>query len=204
MSDARSKRYSSIFHAAIRKYGKDNFVWEVLDKVMFSDLLIDLEKFYISKYNCMAPNGYNMTAGGIGGNGYEHSEALRKKMSELFMGTQNPFYGKHHTEETKNQLRAVRLGKKIAPFTEEHKRKISASNLDKKRSSAAIEKNRLAKPGVFDGDKNPFWGKHHPPETIEKIRKAKLGKKLSLEQRAKISAGLLKHHGGMDESVVEQ
>jgi hypothetical protein len=38
-------------------------------------------------------------------------------------GDENPFYGKHHTEETKENLRTERLGKSI--HTEESKQKIS-------------------------------------------------------------------------------
>ena len=30
--------------------------------------------------------------------------------------------------------------------------------------------------GMFEGDKNPFYGKHHKPETIERIRADKLGR----------------------------
>jgi hypothetical protein len=36
------------------------------------------------------------------------------------------------------------------------------------------------------GDKNPFFGKKHKPETIEKMRLAKLGKKHTEEHKEKI------------------
>lgn len=77
--EAEKRSYKMVFHDALRKYGKDNFVWEILDTVMLSDLLLDLEKFYIAKYNSKIPNGYNMTDGGDGMSGYKPSEETRKK-----------------------------------------------------------------------------------------------------------------------------
>ena len=191
LADAKRKRYNSVFHAAIRKYGEDAFVWEVLDRVMFSDLLLDLEKFYIAKYNCKTPNGYNMTDGGDGVSGNIKSPETIEKLKVLFAGKGNPFYGKHHTDKTKELLSKIRTGKKRPPFTERHRNNIRLSLIGKKKSLEAIEKNRAAKLGVFDGNKNPFWGKKHSPETINKIRIAKLGKKLTEEHKQKISKSLM-------------
>lgn len=56
-----------IFHRAIAKYGKDNFIWEILDKADSKESINELEKIYIEKYNTFKPNGYNMTKGGDGG-----------------------------------------------------------------------------------------------------------------------------------------
>ena len=44
------------------------------------------------------------------------------------------------------------------------------------------------------GDRNPFFGKKHSPETIEKIRKSSIGRKFSKERNenlSKIRAGKL-------------
>jgi group I intron endonuclease len=99
ISDAKANRYNMLLHRAIMKYGEDNFCWEILDKVMFSDLLMDLEKFYIKKYKSRFPNGYNLTDGGEGITGHKHSKETRKKMSESHKGIQagenNHFYGRH-------------------------------------------------------------------------------------------------------------
>lgn len=56
-----------VFHRAIEKYGKENFIWEVIDKADSKESVNELEKFYIQKYNTFKPNGYNMTKGGDGG-----------------------------------------------------------------------------------------------------------------------------------------
>ena len=58
-----SNTYNTAFHQAIRKYGVDNFNFEVLT-ICTVEELDTLEKYYISKYNSIVPNGYNMTPGG--------------------------------------------------------------------------------------------------------------------------------------------
>lgn len=59
----KSNTYNTVFHQAIRKYGVDNFTFEILC-ICQKEELNDLEKFYIEKYNSVVPNGYNMTSGG--------------------------------------------------------------------------------------------------------------------------------------------
>lgn len=54
-----------LFHAAIRKYGIDNFTITIL-KDNIPDVDLDKwERFYIQKYNTYN-NGYNLTTGGEG------------------------------------------------------------------------------------------------------------------------------------------
>lgn len=59
----KANTYNTVFHQAIRKYGPENFSFEVLC-ICKEDELNCLEKFYIEKYNSLVPNGYNMTTGG--------------------------------------------------------------------------------------------------------------------------------------------
>jgi group I intron endonuclease len=66
---------------AIRKYGVENFSFQVLI-ICFDEDRYHYEKQYIKKYNSIAPNGYNLTSGGEGGG----------------------FYGKTHSDETKLRI----------------------------------------------------------------------------------------------------
>lgn len=61
------KEDDCIFHRAIEKHGKENFIWEIIDQTNSKENANTLEKFYIEKYNTYKPNGYNMTKGGDGG-----------------------------------------------------------------------------------------------------------------------------------------
>ena len=53
----------SLFWKAIQKYQFINFKIEILEEVEIKQLN-QREKFYISQYNTLAPNGYNLTIGG--------------------------------------------------------------------------------------------------------------------------------------------
>ena len=57
---------NTVFHKAIRKYGKENFEWELLRECNSIDELNKEEQHYIKKYDTFISNGngYNMTVGG--------------------------------------------------------------------------------------------------------------------------------------------
>lgn len=58
-------RYNQLIHQAIRKYGLNNFKIDILEDNIPTELIDEKEKYYINKYNTIAPNGYNLTEGGI-------------------------------------------------------------------------------------------------------------------------------------------
>ena len=68
MNQKTSKIYNVPFKCAIRKYGMNNFSVEVLDIVETEEEAIELEKYYIKKfqtyYKYKNSNGYNATIGG--------------------------------------------------------------------------------------------------------------------------------------------
>lgn len=57
-----------IIHKAIRKYGKKNFTFQILEECEISQL-DNREIFWINYFNSLAPNGYNMIQGGSNGAG---------------------------------------------------------------------------------------------------------------------------------------
>ena len=62
-----SKEYNTSIHNAIRKYGEENFICEILVECKEEDL-DDLEQYYINYFNSTDRNiGYNLTTGGLGG-----------------------------------------------------------------------------------------------------------------------------------------
>ncbi len=65
--DMKSKRYKSIFHDALNKYGLKNFSWYIeWHGDCSKNWLNNLEKYYIYFFDSYK-NGYNMTEGGEGG-----------------------------------------------------------------------------------------------------------------------------------------
>lgn len=54
---------NSIFHKALKKYGVNNFAFEIIEECSCEELN-EKECFYIKKYNTLIPNGYNVDIGG--------------------------------------------------------------------------------------------------------------------------------------------
>ena len=82
---------SPYFYHAIQKYGWDNFQHQILKQNLTAEQANKQEIFYIQYYHATDNNyGYNIANGG----------ALKRNYS----GKNNPFYGKHHTEQTKRKL----------------------------------------------------------------------------------------------------
>lgn len=92
---------------ALRKY--DDWVIEILHATKDRDVANLLEIEEIRHYNCVAPNGYNLTRGGEGTSGFHPSIETRKKMSESHIGVQP-------SKETRIKLSSWQIGRKC-PWT---------------------------------------------------------------------------------------
>ena len=79
------------------------------------------------------------------------SAETRRKMSEALSGENNPFFGKHHSAETRLKM------------SEAHK--------GKHHSEETCQKNSLA----HKGENHPLFGKHHSAETRLKMSEAICG-----------------------------
>ncbi len=89
LKDSRNKNsrsYNDIFHKAIRKYGVDNFHWEVVyqskdgkhcKNIMENYFIVQNHSFINFENSC----GYNMTLGGDGMLGFKHKESSKLKNS---------------------------------------------------------------------------------------------------------------------------
>ena len=74
-------------HKAIRKYGRENFIFEIIDFCNNYNELKEKEKYYISLYDSMNDEkGYNMTEGGDGTFGRSHSEETKEKIRQKAIG----------------------------------------------------------------------------------------------------------------------
>lgn len=151
-SPSKSSNPNSALSRALLKYGKDAFVWEIIDRSDNEQLLNQLEIVYIKIFNSIAPNGYNLTVGGDGRSGHVFTEASKKKISESLsgpnhprfglFGKDNPLFGRKHSEETK--LKISRPGKSNPNFGKklsiEQREQIRKTNTGKKQSKETIQK----------------------------------------------------------------
>lgn len=55
--------YNTAIHQAIRKYGAENFEWNIVEECSIQDI-DQKEQYYIKLFNTLAPNGYNILQGG--------------------------------------------------------------------------------------------------------------------------------------------
>lgn len=78
---------------AMRKYGFENFSFEIIAETNSQEKLDELEKYYIKEYHSLcSENGYNIE---LGGNGFgKHSEETKRKISVSQLGVKNHMYGK--------------------------------------------------------------------------------------------------------------
>lgn len=125
------------------------------------------EQYFIAKYGRKDTGTgilRNHSDGGEGNNGYRHTEASKRRLSEAgkgrkqtpewverrvskIRGENNGMHGRRHTDETRKKMSLARAGKKRGPMSEETKRKISEAK---------------------KGWPVPWFGKPKSPQQIEK------------------------------------
>lgn len=89
INSALRKENNYYFCHAIRKYGPENFTWEIIaEGICLPEMLDKLEKHFIQLYHTFE-KGYNMTFGGGSISGFKHSKESKRKMSETHKGKNN-------------------------------------------------------------------------------------------------------------------
>lgn len=177
---------------AIDKYGTENFSRKILCECVDEEDLQEKERYYISLYNAVDnPTYYNLVHDAnppvvYGEDNYFHTH--------IFKGESNPFYGRHHTEESRQKISDNHsdVSGESNPFygkthSKESKLKISESR------KLGISEGRIS---VLRGDDSPskredvkqkirescsdFTYVYKDEERSLKIHKTELGKYLSL------------------------
>lgn len=91
---------------AIKKYGKENFKKETIEKCSTIKNLNEREIFWIYKLNSRNKKiGYNIAVGGECGT---HTKSWCKRQ-QIMMKNKNPFKNKHHDDATKKFLSEQRI-----------------------------------------------------------------------------------------------
>jgi group I intron endonuclease len=113
------------FYDAIKKYGWNNFEWEIVYQSWDLDYCLKvMEPHFIKEFNSV-DNGYNMTFGGEGTLGFEpwnknktniYTQETLKKMQlakkGLYEGKNNPNYGIKCNDEKKKKIAIARQNTK--------------------------------------------------------------------------------------------
>ena len=140
-------------HAALEKYGVDNFIIELICEPPTIELMNEFEAEYIIRYNTLVPNGYNLTEGG---RVPRHNEATKEKMRLSHTGLKE-------SEETKRKKSDALKGRKKSP---EHVAKIRSLSMEQ-----AEEIRRMYSTGVYSQTKLATMFSVSQPIVSEIIRR---------------------------------
>lgn len=172
----------SYLHRAMAENGIDNFSFEVIEEVD-NNILNEREQYWIAFYNCLAPNGYNLTKGGEGTLGYSRSQTVEERIKRKNSNKQ--FYIDHPEAIEKCREQAKELWK-----DELYRQKVTESN----------KKFYAEHPDKFRGENNPFYGKHHTEESLKKIKEASKKRQLPIAQLDKDTLETIKIYDGVKEA----
>lgn len=112
-----------------KKYGISNFKFQIVC-ICFDEDIDYLEKYYIQKFNTLAPNGYNLTSGG------KH-RYLSQESKDKIRNTLSGKLGKPCSEETKKKISLANMGNKNGNF------KKKMSNEQRKTVSETMKKRNI-------------------------------------------------------------
>lgn len=135
------------FHQALRKYGKENFKWEIINEQDY-----DNEEFYIQKYNSRDRNiGYNVAKGGSGGDTYSNhpnkEEILKKRSNSMKEKWKDEEYSNKLLKIRKEFGQTAKFKKKVSQnskkmWTEEKKKKHSEFMKEKWKNDTEFRKSQ--------------------------------------------------------------
>jgi len=125
IKNAVSKCDNMYFHKAIRKYGKDNFKWEVLVDCPISDLN-DQEIYWIKYWDSFGKRGYNSTIGGsLGANGFKGRKHSIETKLLLSIRSKEDGYGMRGKKHSAHSRKKMSIQKKGKLLYNAHKQKLS-------------------------------------------------------------------------------
>lgn len=158
---------------AIDKYGIDNFEIEVIEYIDDIAKLDEREQYWIDYYQSYQNDkGYNICQYASTTRGFRHSDETKQRLSEIRKenptigkGEEHPMFGKHHTEEWKED-HSKWLKEKWA--TDEQYRQYWHDKM-------AGQNNYFYDVHMI-GELNPMYGRHHTEEAKRKISESKKGK----------------------------
>ena len=163
-------------HRAIKKYGMNDFDWEVLAECETKEELDRTELWFIRKHKTITPHGYNMIMMSRGGdlfNSHPNKEDIRKRISEgtkkgiarskkswSKFGKANGMYGRKHSPESIKKMKRNRRGKCLGdnnpmrdPEICKKQHLADVRNTNYKEKNSKVKVNLAIQPNSVDAEK---------------------------------------------------
>jgi group I intron endonuclease len=180
-----NKHYNTKLQNSWNFYGKDNFIFEILEYVSDKNNLIIREQYYLDTILFALENnnrfnqlGFNTLRKAESSLGYKHTKENIEKMSgknNPMYGKTSPFIGRKHTEESKELISKNKKGKSLKEknqfygkqHTEESKLKMSESRKTKSRKKPILPSKNRKIVLQYDKDNNFIKEWSHSGEASE-------------------------------------
>ena len=126
-NNRRKQHFSKTFHGnpaldrAVLKYGRENFDFSIIEELETLKEANLQEHYWVSKLGTLVPSGYNLKEGGDAGGPDSPQTKEKKRQSKL--GQRNHFYGKEHSDESKQKISLAKIGVSIQLSNEDRKRR---------------------------------------------------------------------------------
>lgn len=172
----------SYLHRAMNIDGIDNFIFEIIEQIDNS-LLNEREQHWIKECNSLVPNGYNLTAGGEGTQGFLRPQSVEEREKRKI--SNKKFY-QEHPEAILERAEAT---KKLWE-NDEYRKKVTESNI------------KFAKehPDLNKGENNPMYGKKHTEEALQKIKNHAVTRKTPIAQLNKDTLEIIQIFDGVKDA----
>lgn len=167
----KGRHHSPHLQYAWSKYGKDAFVFEIIEPVLFAEDLVTREQHWIGILHASnRKHGFNVSP--IAGSqlGFKFTDESREKMKMSRRGYK-------HSAESREKIGAAHRGRK---YSVEVRQRISEAA--RKRPSVSDESRAKQSAARV--------GRKRSPETIQKVADRHRGQKRSAEARQRISEGM--------------
>lgn len=107
---------------AIQKYGIESFQFDVIDYAKTKDELDKKECYWINAYCCLEKDkGFNLRDGGSHGKlSADVKYRIGQSVSKVCKGEDNSFFGKKHSEKTRELMKNAQTGEKNHFFGKKH------------------------------------------------------------------------------------
>lgn len=174
LSDLRKNKHHSILLQRIcNKYGIEDFEFIILERVYDKNKLIEREQFYIDQ---LKPH-LNILPKAGSSYGNKLSQETKQKLREINIGRNNAFFGKTHTEKAKSTISIKKKGVNSGP------------------------NNYFYGVQLF-GEKNGMFGKKHSEETKQIIKEKRKLQITTDETKLKMSKARLGSNNNAARKVI--